>query len=93
MRYINVFEVTMAKNTSIVLGEHFDRFIANQMSAGRYGSASEVVRQGLRLLEEHEHKLAALRLALVEGEKSGKSTPLIIEQIVSKARRKAGLVA
>jgi antitoxin ParD1/3/4 len=83
----------MAKNTSIVLGEHFDRFIAAQMHAGRYGSASEVVRQGLRLLEEHEQKLAALRQALIEGEKSGQSTPLSMGDVVTKAKRKAGLLA
>lgn len=61
----------MPKNTSIVLGDHFDKFIGAQVSRGRYGSASEVVRAGLRLLEEHEAKLERLRAALVEGEQSG----------------------
>ncbi len=42
----------MAKNTSIVLGDHFDKFISAQLQEGCYGSASEVVRQALRLLEE-----------------------------------------
>jgi antitoxin ParD1/3/4 len=83
----------MAKNTSIVLGEHFDQFIATQVSVGRYGSASEVVRQGLRLLEEHEQRYAAIRQSLIEGENSGKSTPLLMADIVSKAKRKAGLIA
>ncbi len=61
----------MAKNTSMTLGEHFDGFIAQQIAAGRYASASEVVRAGLRLLEDSEGKLAALRHLLIEGEKSG----------------------
>jgi antitoxin ParD1/3/4 len=61
----------MAKNTSISLGEHFDGFIAHQLESGRYGSASEVVRAALRLLENSESKLDALRRMLNEGEQSG----------------------
>lgn len=61
----------MAKNTSISLGEHFDGFIANQIESGRYGSASEVVRAGLRMLEDTESKLNTLRRMLAEGERSG----------------------
>ena len=61
----------MAKNTSISLGEHFDGFIAHQLKSGRYGSASEVVRAALRLLENSESKLDALRRMLNEGEQSG----------------------
>ncbi|TYL47601.1 type II toxin-antitoxin system ParD family antitoxin [Marinomonas sp. IMCC 4694] len=61
----------MAKNTSITLGEHFDVFIANQLSTGRYGSASEVVRAGLRKLEDEKLKLEALRVLIEEGRASG----------------------
>lgn len=61
----------MPKNTSITLGEHFDGFIAQQIGEGRYASASEVVRAGLRLLEDNEQKVAALRQLLQEGEESG----------------------
>jgi antitoxin ParD1/3/4 len=61
----------MARNTSISLGEHFDGFIAHQIESGRYGSASEVVRAGLRLLEDTENKLNILRRMLAEGEQSG----------------------
>ena len=63
----------MARNTSISLGTQFDGFIAQQLVTGRYGSASEVVRAGLRLLEKSELKLDALRRMLNEGEQSGPS--------------------
>lgn len=63
----------MARNTSISLGEHFDGFISNQIQSGRYGSASEVIRSALRLLENQETKLQTLRQLLIEGEQSDTS--------------------
>lgn len=61
----------MAKNTSFALGDHFADFVDAQVQTGRFASASEVVRAALRMLEENETKLKALRDALDEGEKSG----------------------
>lgn len=61
----------MPKNTSMTLGEHFDGFIANQISEGRFASASEVVRAALRMFEDNERKIAVLRKLLEEGEQSG----------------------
>ncbi len=61
----------MAKTTSVSLGEHFSNFVNEQLSAGRYGSASEVVRAGLRILEEHEAKHKALQNAIAAGLASG----------------------
>jgi antitoxin ParD1/3/4 len=61
----------MAKNTSISLGSHFDDFIAKQVSEGRYGSASEVIRAGLRKLEDEQQKLETLRALIQEGKASG----------------------
>lgn len=81
----------MAKNTSISLGEHFDGFISTQIAAGRYGNVSEVVRAGLRLLEEHEQRVEALRQALIEGEASGDAGALDFDEIRREARKRAGL--
>ncbi len=61
----------MPRNTSVTLGSHFEPFIAEQVEDRRYASASEVVRAGLRLLEEHESRIQNLRAALQEGEASG----------------------
>ena len=73
----------MAKNTSVTLGWHFDDFIAKQVSTGRYGSASEVVRAGLRMLEDSECKLETLRHLLDEGEQSGVSD-YSLESLISE---------
>jgi len=61
----------MPRNTSVTIGNHFEDFIAEQLKEGRYGSASEIVRAGLRLLEEQESRIRQLRAALIEGEESG----------------------
>jgi antitoxin ParD1/3/4 len=61
----------MSKNTSISLGDHFESFISNRIGSGRYHSASEVIRDGLRLLEQEERKAEMLKSALELGEKSG----------------------
>ena len=61
----------MTRNTSISLGEHFTDFVDDRVRSGRYASASDVVRAGLRLLEERETKLEQVRSALKEGEASG----------------------
>jgi len=63
----------MSKNTSISLGDHFNEFIGARVEMGRYGSASEVVRAALRLLEEHEAKVEALQVSLKAGMDSGVS--------------------
>jgi antitoxin ParD1/3/4 len=77
----------MSRNTSVSLGDHFESFIDRQIQSGRYGSASEVIRASLRLLEEHEQKLGALRQALIDGENSGDAGELDMKKVMRKARR------
>ncbi len=61
----------MSKNTSISLGNYFDQFVQSRISEGRFKNVSEVIRAGLRLLEEEETKIIALRSAIQEGIDSG----------------------
>jgi antitoxin ParD1/3/4 len=66
----------MARNTSVSLGDHFTAFIDEKVREGRYASASDVIRAGLRLLEEEEAKLARLRAQIDEGDASGFAEPI-----------------
>jgi antitoxin ParD1/3/4 len=61
----------MNKNTSISLGNYFDQFVQNRIKEGRFNNASEVIRAGLRLLEEEESKVSALKNSIQEGIDSG----------------------
>ena len=76
----------MPKNHSVAIGDHFADFIERQIAKGRYDSATDVVAAGLRLLEEHETRLEALRAALIEGERSGPATPFDIEEFLGDMR-------
>ena len=61
----------MGRNTSISLGDHFEGFVDEKVSTGRFKNASEVIRAGLRLLEEEEVKILNLKNAITEGIESG----------------------
>lgn len=76
----------MNKNTSINLGDHFTDFIDAKVAEGRYASASDVVKAGLRLLEEREANLAAPRAAVIEVENSGALTPFGVEAFMARKR-------
>jgi antitoxin ParD1/3/4 len=86
LTYQSLVTSGMSKNTSFSLGEHFSGFVEAQVAEGRYSSASDVVRAALRLLEEREANLAALRAALIEGEESGPSTPFDFEEYIARKR-------
>jgi antitoxin ParD1/3/4 len=64
----------MSKNTSVALGTHFEEFAKNRIKEGRYKNISEVIRAGLRLLEDEEHKYLALKNAIENGIDSGIAT-------------------
>lgn len=78
----------MSKNTSVTLGDTYDSFIRRQIASGRFGSASEAIRAGLRLLEEQEMALSHLRAALEEGYESGEPEPFDFDTFI--AAKKSG---
>ena len=83
----------MGRNTSVALGDYFENFVDSKVSAGRFKNASEVIRAGLRLLEEEESKLVALRNAIKEGINSGVAKNFDAKKHLSKlklAKRKNG---
>ena len=81
----------MGRNTSISLGNHFESFIENSVNDGRFNNASEVVRAGLRLLEDEENKIIALRNAISDGMESGRVVDFDAKKYleVLKARKKS----
>ena len=76
----------MSKTTSIALGDHFTSFLAEQVATGRYGSASEVVRAGLRLLQEREAALTELRAEIDKGLASGIAEGFDLRAWIAKKR-------
>jgi antitoxin ParD1/3/4 len=80
----------MSRNTSVALGQHFVDFIDAQVRGGRYGTASDVVRAGLRLLEEHEAKVKSLQDALHAGLQSGEPRPFDNDKFLSRMHAQHG---
>jgi antitoxin ParD1/3/4 len=72
---------------NVSLNAHFDEFIKSKVESGQYNSASEVIREALRLLEEREIRLEALRKEIQKGLDSGPSAPLDFDAIKEKARK------
>ena len=78
----------MPRNTSVVLSDHFNEFITKAVESGRYNSASDVVRAGLRMLEAEEEKLQRLRKAIDEGEASGPPEPFDFDDFLNRMHSK-----
>ena len=78
----------MPRNTSVVLSDHFNEFITKAVESGRYNSASDVVRAGLRMLEAEEEKLKRLREAIDEGEASGPPEPFDFDDFLNRMHSK-----
>ena len=76
----------MTERDPIVLGDHFERFVESQVAGGRFASAGEVVRAGLRLLEDAESHRQALRDALIAGEQSGPAEPFDIDAFLAEKK-------
>lgn len=79
----------MAKNTPVLLDDRAEKFVEEQVSSGRFASASDVVRAALELMEERDAKLAILRDAIQEGLDSGEAKPLDRDAFFAKARESA----
>ena len=80
----------MARETSNNLSDHFAAFVDATVQDGRYASETDVVIAALRLLEEEEAKLAALRMALIEGEASAPPIPFDFAAYIAAKRNAAG---
>lgn len=78
----------MSKNTSILLGEHHDQFIKDQVNSGKFTSVSEVIRAALRLFESEERKKDILIRKLEEGEKSGFDEDFDKDEFISNLHKK-----
>jgi antitoxin ParD1/3/4 len=77
----------MPKTTSFVLGDHFDQFVAHQLKSGRYGSTSEIIREGLRLVEERTKVVEALNAELNTGLESGIASDFSWDAIKARGRQ------
>ena len=84
--YLDEKPLAMSQNTSITLGNHFEDFVQNRISSGRYKNTSEVIRAGLRLLEEEEDRVTALRHAIQEGIDSGIAEDFEPEQFLKNLK-------
>jgi len=91
--YLEEKLTTMAKNTSIILGDHFEEFVQSEIRTGRYSSASEVIRSALRLLEIEKQKIEAINKALTEGENSGEPVTFDNEKFKSRMKKKFNIDA
>jgi len=80
--------IIMGRNTSVILGEHFDDFIKSEIDSGRFKSASEIIRTGLRLLEDEKQKIRLINEALIVGEMSGEAIEFNNEEFKRKMKRK-----
>ncbi|MBX9730004.1 MAG: type II toxin-antitoxin system ParD family antitoxin [Sphingomonas sp.] len=78
-----------SKNTSVTLSDHFIVFAERQVASGRYGSTSDVVRAGLRLLEAEEAQFERLRAAIKEGIDSGPPVPFDLDDFLGEMHAKA----
>ncbi len=77
----------VAKNTSVALGDKLEKFAAEQVASGAYGSVSEVLRAGVRMLAERETKIETLRQALIEGENSGSAGEWDLQAFLEERRK------
>ena len=77
----------MAKNTSVTLGPHYEEFIAQMVASGRYATSSEVIRAGLRMIEDYEQRLEVLRRELQKGEESGLVEDFDFNEFIEKMKR------
>ena len=78
----------MPRNTSVVLSDHFNAFIARAVESGRYASTSDVLRAGLRILEEEEHRLDRLRAEIIKGEEIGFTEDFDFDDFLSETHEK-----